>query len=118
MAVTGNGMALASVGGAPATMLASGVSSGLFTGIKNENYLGGLIQVVLGIWGMTSTLIELVTASAQIGTLGTKYRLIDERFLAFYLSHTHSTSAPGFPTGAPVVTPPTNAIVTNSLRAN
>jgi len=118
LAITGAGLAVTSAGGAPAAMVASGVSSGQFVGIKNENFLGGLIQNIIGLWGVTAVLIEIVTLSAQIGSIGTKFRLIDERFLAFYLSHTHSTTAPGVPTGAPIATPPTNAIVTNSLRAN
>jgi hypothetical protein len=112
----GGGVAVTSLG--PASMLALGAASSTFLGIKNEVFLGGLIQTIIGIWGVTSILVEIVTASAQIGSLGTKFRLIDERFLAFYLSHTHSTSVAGAPTGVPSVTPPTNAIVTNSLRAN
>jgi hypothetical protein len=116
LSVTGAGMTIASTGGAPAVQTASGVSTNTFTGLKTETFLGGLMQVVLGLWQVTSTIVDIVAPVVDLGAPGTKFLLMDSRFVALFNAHTHPTTAPAVPTGPPV-TPATIGLHTTTAAA-
>lgn len=101
LSMTGTGMSVSSVGGAPSSQLASGVTNNTFLGLKTETLVGGLIQAVLGLWQVTAVIADIIAPSVSLGTPGTKFVLMDSRFLALFNSHTHPTTAPAVPTGPP-----------------
>ena len=122
LAMTGQGTVLTSAGGGPAIQSATGVSLGSFTGLKTDTYLGGLIQAVVGLWAVTSTLVQIVSPSVQIGAIGPKFGLVDLRFFTNptfgYPVHTHPTTVPGVPTGPPIQTVIPAAVTTQAVTAN
>jgi len=98
--LTGQGMVATSAGGAPALMTATGISTGAFTGLKTDTYLGGWASTVIGLLSMTATIFDVVSSQVGLGS-GARYRLVDERFFASFLAHVHTTTIPGAPTGPP-----------------
>ena len=118
LAITGAGMALASSGGAPSTQVAGGISTNSFVGFKSEEFLGGLTQVVSGLWQVTSTVISMISPSIALGTGGVKYFLVDQRFLDLYNAHFHLSTAVGIPTSPVLVPAIIGTVTTTATTAN
>lgn len=125
LSLTGTGVSIASAGGGPTTQTASGISTSTFTGAKTETYAGALTQAIAGIWTVSVVGIAQILSvfGIEIGGVGPKYYLIDERFLATFLAHVHNSAAVGIPTGPPIwvtpVPPPTPGNVTTIMtKAN
>jgi len=102
LGLTGTGVSVTSAGGGPSLQTATGPSTSNFTGDKNESFQGKLTQVIQGFWTITSGFTSILSAlGVEIGSPGTKYALVDERFLATFLAHVHTTTIIGAPTGPP-----------------
>jgi hypothetical protein len=117
LTLTGAGMSIASVGGAPSSQLSEGVTNNTFLGLKSEQLVGGLVQAVLGLWQMTAVIADIIAPALSLGTPGTKYVLMDSRFVSLFNSHTHATAGLGPPSP-----PSTPAIIgqhtTSAVAAN
>ena len=125
LGLTGTGVSVTSAGGGPSLQTATGPSTSNFTGDKNESFQGKLTQVIQGFWTITSGFTSILSAlGVEIGSPGTKYALVDERFLATFLAHVHTTTIIGAPTGPPfwLVPPPdlpiAGAVTTVTTSAN
>jgi len=75
---------------------------------------------VIGLWAVTSTLVQIVSPSVQLGAIGTKYALVDLRFFTDptfgYPVHTHKHL--GISTGPPEQTVIPAAVTTQAVTAN
>ena len=127
LGLTGTGVSMTSASGGPTLQTASGSSTSNFTGDKTESFTGALKQTIQGLYSVTVTGLAkiLSVAGVQIGTdSGPKYFLIDQRFLATFLAHVHTTTIIGAPTGPPFwIGPPPfppaiGGVTTLSLSAN
>jgi hypothetical protein len=125
LSLTGAGLNLASAGGGPTVQTASGTSISNFTGDKTETFAGALTQAIAGIWSVAVVGVAQILSvfGVEVGGPGTKYYLIDERFLTTFLAHVHNSAAVGIPTGPPIwvtpVPPPTPGNVTTIMtKAN
>jgi hypothetical protein len=109
--------------GATMAAASAGVGSAEIAGLQTDQFKGGLTQTVIGLWNVTSTIISLISNAISLGLPGTKFALIDVRFLPFYTAHTHIVTVPGagIPTATtpPVGTPPTAiTVATQNVVAN
>jgi len=116
LSLTGTGLSVQSAGGAPSSQVASGVTNNSFVGLKTETLLGGLVQTIVGLWQVTSTIAEIVAPSVNLGSPGVKFLLVDSRFLALYNAHTHTAIGLGAPTSAPLI-PATIGLQTTAATA-
>lgn len=108
VSVQGAGIAQSSIGG-PVANFATGAASALFLGLMNSVIVGAVSAVLLG--GLTlivPTLVTLTAASIAVlsgaialGT-GAQFALLNANLLVWLSTHTHTTSAPGVPTGPPI----------------
>jgi len=99
LTMKGNGTTITSTGGSPAVQVASGVTNNSFTGLKKDTLLGGYTANITGVWSIVSaSLVSIGSALVTLGS-GAQFRLVNEQFFIAYNSHTHTSSAPGFPTG-------------------
>jgi type VI secretion system (T6SS) baseplate-like injector VgrG len=100
---TGQGVALASAGGAPALIDNSGVSTGNFTGLETRNLIGGSVQTITGTWNLAGPFIASINALFLFLGTGMQLRLVNEDFFATaYNAHYHVATAVGAPTTPPV----------------
>lgn len=119
MALTaGGGLAIASPSAAPCTTFAGGISNNIFTGLKTENILGGLIQTIVGAWVLSSGSIDLEAPLLTLGFGGTKFALIDVRFLDLFNAHVHPVTVLGAPSGPPLAPVLPGAANTSAVAAN
>jgi len=126
LGLTGTGVSVTSASGGPTLQTASGTSTSNFTGDKTENFTGALTQLIQGLYSVTVTGVAQILSAVgvQVGSPGVKYFLIDQRFLATFLAHVHTTTIIGAPTGPPfwIVPPPfppaIGGVTTLSLSAN
>jgi hypothetical protein len=102
LTLTGAGMSIASVGGAPSSQLAEGVTNNSFIGLKSETLAGGLVQVVLGLWQIGAVIADIISPALSLGTPGAKFVLMDSRFVALFNAHTHKANAPLMQTDPPL----------------
>lgn len=101
IALNGKGIATSSTGGGPMTTSASGVSTNVFTGAVTENYNGALSMIINGVLTVTNAVLSIAGSNVGLGP-GTRFRLVDERFFATFMLHTHNTTIAGAPTGPPI----------------
>lgn len=124
LGLTGTGVSMTSAGGGPTLQTASGTSTSNFTGDKTENFTGALTQLIQGLYSVTVTGIAQILSAAgvQVGGAGPKYFLIDERFLATFLSHVHQagvlTSTPPIWLVPPPDPPVVGSVTTLITSAN
>jgi len=122
--ITGNGITLNSSGAGPMVSLASGVTSNNFIGAVTENYAGVLNQTILGVWNATTGAFNLISGVVSLGSPGTKYFLVDQRFFTIFNTHTHTAPALGGVTTPPDApyqiggAVPINAVSSQSVTAN
>lgn len=116
--VSGAGLSMASTAGAPSSQTASGVTNNSFVGLKTEELAGGLIQVILGLWQVTGVIVSIIAPSISLGTAGTKFVLMDSRFIALFNAHTHNAIGIGLPTGPPLTPATIGLHTTTALSAN
>lgn len=105
--LTANGITIQSKSGAPSVTISGGVVNNIFTGLATEQYNGGLTQKVNGIYQLTADQLSLISTIISLGSLASKFHLIDERFIAFFNAHTHG--GPGTPPTI-LILPPTNPL--------
>jgi len=118
VSVAGAGLSLASTGGGPSSQTASGVTNNSFVGLKTEELAGGLVQIIIGLWQVTSTIVSIVSPAISLGTVGTKFVLMDSRFIALFNAHTHNAIGIGLPTGPPLTPATIGLHTTTALSAN
>lgn len=102
LSLTGAGVAIMSAGGGATNVEGTGISNEKFTGLKTSLLLGGFVQTIVGLWQTAATMVNIVSATIELGSGGTKYFLVTEKFLEVFMAHTHNVTALGAPSGPPL----------------
>jgi len=121
LSLTGSGLTMVSSGGAPTQITGGGAANETFAGVRTSQD-AGVLHTSIGPWIVTGAGIQLNSSlgpgTCLVGTLGVKYRLVDERFFDYLENHTHLNGNAGGPTGKPIQPVVPAAMSTAALRGN
>lgn len=125
VSLIGQGVTVNSTGGGVTTNVASGATDGTFTGAVFNRYLGAFTQTVIGVWKTTAATAQIfATAFVELGSEGgSKFFLVDERFLIQYnanidIFNAHSHAMLGAPPSAAQIKPVAATVTTQTTKAN